>query len=130
MSTTSLIRPVAAVPALVHFLRLYGKETKYEFLKLLRAKSFSLSIIGFPLMFYVIFGVANRHVQEGSVDIAKYMLGGYACFGLIGGALFGIAQIDRLRILVSVPEGYASVDAGRRDDSFVVRRADRRSSLQ
>ena len=25
-----------------------------------------------------------------------------------GGALFGIAQIDRLRILVSVPEGYAS----------------------
>jgi ABC-2 type transport system permease protein len=90
MSTTSLIRPVAAVPALVHFLRLYGKETKYEFLKLLRAKSFSLSIIGFPLMFYVIFGVANRHVQEGSVDIAKYMLGGYACFGLIGAALFGI----------------------------------------
>jgi ABC-2 type transport system permease protein len=90
MSTTSLIRPVAAVPTLAHFLRLYGKETKYEFLKLLRAKSFSLSIIGFPLMFYVIFGVANRHVQEGSVDIAKYMLGGYACFGLIGAALFGI----------------------------------------
>jgi ABC-2 type transport system permease protein len=90
MSTTSLIRPVAAVPSFAHFLRLYGKETKYEFFKLLRAKSFSLSIIGFPVMLYVIFGIANRHVQEGGVDIAKYMLGSYACFGLIGAALFGI----------------------------------------
>jgi ABC-2 type transport system permease protein len=90
MSTASLIRPITPAPSLAHFLRLYGKETKYEFLKLLRAKSFSLSVIGFPVMFYVIFGVANRHVQEGSVDMAKYMLGGYASFGLIGAALFGI----------------------------------------
>jgi ABC-2 type transport system permease protein len=29
-------------------------------------------------------------VVEGDVHIAKYMLGGYACFGLIGAALFGI----------------------------------------
>jgi ABC-2 type transport system permease protein len=90
MSTASLIRSIAPAPGIAHSLRIYGKETKYEFLKLLRAKSFSLSIIGFPLMFYVIFGIANRHVQEGSVDIAKYMLGGYACFGLVGAALFGI----------------------------------------
>jgi ABC-2 type transport system permease protein len=90
MSTASLIRPVATAPGFAHSLRLYSKETKYEFFKLLRAKSFSLSVIGFPLMFYVIFGIANRHVQEGSVDIAKYMLGGYACFGLVGAALFGI----------------------------------------
>jgi ABC-2 type transport system permease protein len=90
MSTASLIRPLAPAPNLPHSLRIYGKETKYEFFKLLRAKSFSLSVIGFPLMFYVIFGIANRHVQESSVDIAKYMLGGYACFGLVGAALFGI----------------------------------------
>lgn len=68
----------------------YGKETKYEFLKLLRAKSFSLAVIGFPLMFYILFGLANRHVVDGGVNVAKYMLGGYACFGLIGAALFGI----------------------------------------
>jgi ABC-2 type transport system permease protein len=71
-------------------LAVYGKETKYEFLKLLRAKSFSLAVIGFPLMFYILFGLANRHVVEGGVNISKYMLGGYACFGLIGAALFGI----------------------------------------
>ena len=73
-----------------HTLAVYGKETKYEFLKLLRARSFSLAISGFPLMFYVLFGLSNRHVYEGSVYVTKYMLGGYACFGLIGAALFGI----------------------------------------
>ncbi len=71
-------------------LRIFHKETKYEFLKLLRTRSFSLSIIGFPVMFYVLFGIANRNAYAGNVHIAKYMLGSYACFGLIGAALFGI----------------------------------------
>jgi ABC-2 type transport system permease protein len=66
------------------------KETKYEFLKLMRTKSFSLSTIGFPIMFYILFGIANRNVYAGNIHVAKYMLGGYACFGLIGAALFGI----------------------------------------
>src|SRR5215472_12285433 len=71
-------------------LRIFRKETKYEFLKLLRNKSFSLGVIGFPVMFYLLFGVANRGANSGNVHIAKYMLSGYACFGLIGAALFGI----------------------------------------
>lgn len=71
-------------------LSIYTKETKYEFLKLLRAKSFSLAVIGFPLMFYILFGLPNRLVVEGGVNVTKAMLGGYACFGLIGAALFGI----------------------------------------
>ncbi|WP_353070187.1 ABC transporter permease [Tunturibacter empetritectus] len=69
---------------------IYRKEAKYEFVKLLRTRSFSLATIGFPVMFYVIFGLANRHAYDGSVHLAKYMLAGYACFGLIGSALFGI----------------------------------------
>jgi ABC-2 type transport system permease protein len=90
MSTASLIRPIAPSAGFAHSLRIYSKETKYEFLKLLRAKSFSLAVIGFPLMFYVIFGLANRHAVQGNVNVAKYILGGYACFGLVGAALFGI----------------------------------------
>ncbi len=66
------------------------KETKYEFLKLLRTRSFSIATIGFPVMFYLLFGVANKHSFAGSINIAKYMMAGYACFGLIGAALFGI----------------------------------------
>ena len=84
---TSALYPVAGTAPVVN---IFVKETKYEFLKLLRAKSFSLAVIGFPVMFYVLFGLVNRHVVEGGVNITKAMLGGYACFGLVGAALFGI----------------------------------------
>lgn len=77
-------QPTASLP------RLYGKEIRYEFLKLLRRRSFSLAVIGFPVMFYLLFGVANRRSGTGSFQIAKYLLGGYSCFGVVGAALFGI----------------------------------------
>ena len=87
MSTaaTAISLPATANPA-----RIYGKEAKYEFVKLIRTRSFSLATIGFPVMFYIIFGLVNRHAFDGTVHMAKYMLAGYACFGLIGSALFGI----------------------------------------
>lgn len=90
MATSAISHPLPATIGSRHTLRIFRKETKYEFLKLMRTKSFSLSTIGFPVMFYVLFGIANRNAFAGNVHIAKYMLGGYACFGLIGAALFGI----------------------------------------
>jgi len=90
MATSAITQPLSAPTGSVNTLRVFRKETRYEFLKLLRAKSFSLSTIGFPVMFYVLFGIANRNAFSGNIHIAKYMLGGYACFGLIGAALFGI----------------------------------------
>lgn len=69
---------------------IYAKETKYEFLKLLRTTVFSLSVIGFPVMFYVLFGLSNRGNTMDGMDAAKYILAGYCCFGMIGAALFGI----------------------------------------
>ena len=86
MSTAAIPYPTTG---LAHTLRIYGKETRYEFMKLLRTRSFSLSVIGFPVMFYLLFGIANRN-SYGGVNVAKYALGGYACFGMIGAALFGI----------------------------------------
>jgi len=84
MTTSAIAHPLpAAATSYVHTLRIFRKETKYEFLKLMRTKSFSLSTIGFPVMFYVLFGIANRNATAGNIHIAKYMLGGYACFGLI-----------------------------------------------
>src|SRR3981081_4933265 len=90
MTTSAITHPLPAVTRSANILRIFRKETKYEFLKLMRTKSFSLSTIGFPVMFYVLFGIANRNAYAGNVHIAKYMLGGYACFGLIGATLFGI----------------------------------------
>ena len=69
----------------------YAHEARYEFLKLLRTRTFSLSTIGFPVMFYLLFGVSNRAViLQGSMPLAKYLLAGYCCFGLVGAALFSI----------------------------------------
>lgn len=83
MATAALYPTAPAAPVFV-------KETRYEFLKLLRTRSFSAATIGFPVMFYLLFGVANKHGVEGGVHMAKYMLASYAVFGLVGSALFGI----------------------------------------
>ena len=91
MATSAISFPaVSSARPLGANLAIFAKETKYEFLKLMRNRTFSLATIGFPVMFYVFFGLTNRGNHEGGVAMAKYMLGGYACFGLIGAALFGI----------------------------------------
>jgi len=87
MATTTAVYPVAATAPVV---RIFGKEARYEFQKLLRTKAFSAATIGFPVMFYFLFGVANKHAVVGGIHIAKYMLASYAVFGLVGSALFGI----------------------------------------
>jgi ABC-2 type transport system permease protein len=66
----------------IHVLR---QEIRYEFLKMLRMRVFSLSVVGFPVMFYLLFGVANRHTE-----FARYLLASYSCFGMVGASLFGL----------------------------------------
>ena len=90
MSTPSIAYPASQPFGIARTARIFGKETKYEFLKLLRNRSFSLAVIGFPIMFYLLFGVSNRGTNSNGIHMARYLLGGYACFGLIGAALFGI----------------------------------------
>jgi ABC-2 type transport system permease protein len=91
MSTTAL--PLSSVPAngLMRNLGIFARETRFEFVRLLRTRTFSLSVIGFPVMFYTLFGLLmNRGETLEGVAVAKYLLGGYAVFGLVGAALFGI----------------------------------------
>jgi ABC-2 type transport system permease protein len=68
-----------------YYARLFRKETRYEFVKMLRTRVFSLSVIGFPVMFYLMFGVANRHTE-----FARYLIASYSCMGMISSCLFGI----------------------------------------
>ena len=90
MATLTVTPAPAASRSFAATFAIFVKETRYEFLKLFRTKTFSLSIIGFPLMFYVLFGLSNKGNTIDSMDAAKYMLAGYCCFGIIGAALFGI----------------------------------------
>lgn len=92
MSSAALpLAPTTTSPSATHSLRIFVNEVRYEVLRSLRTRAFSLSAIGFPVMFYILFGlVMNRAETIGGVSVAKYMLGGYAVFGALGAAIFGI----------------------------------------
>ena len=80
---------VVEVPAAVRrhpLLRAYALEAKYEFLRLLRTPMFALPTLLFPVMFYLLFGVA---MNRGGGDAAQYLLATFGVFGVMGAALFG-----------------------------------------
>jgi ABC-2 type transport system permease protein len=80
-------------------MRVYFLEAKYEFLKLLRQPAYSGGIILFPLMFYVLFGLALRSKASG-FDISSYLIATYGTFGVVASSLFGLG------IGVAVERGY------------------------
>jgi len=92
MSTATL--NLTALPRAISFrrnLRIFVREARFEFLRLLRTRPFSFSVVGFPVVFYVFFGlIMNRGEHIGSVSVAKYTLAGYSVFGVVGAALFAI----------------------------------------
>lgn len=92
MPTMTLTRTEASpISALAFRMRIFLREAGYEFLRLSRTRSFALSIIGFPVVFYLFFGlIMNRGQQIDGVSVAKYMLASYAVFGMAGASLFGV----------------------------------------
>jgi ABC-2 type transport system permease protein len=71
---------------------IYLKEAKYEFLKNLRLRMYTASVLSFPIMFYVLFGlVLNQHQTIGNTSVPTYLIGTYGPFGVMGASLFGTA---------------------------------------
>lgn len=70
----------------------YWREIRAELTKLARNRGYSFSVIGFPVVFYLMFGSLGRHAGPEGQFYARYLLGGYACFGAMGAALFGIGN--------------------------------------
>jgi ABC-2 type transport system permease protein len=67
--------------------RVYRLEAKYELLKLLRLPVFAIPTIGFPLMFYVLFGLVLPAGGSNASHASSYLLATYGAFGVIGIAL-------------------------------------------
>jgi ABC-2 type transport system permease protein len=89
MSTAILNLP--RTNTLTRSMPIFLRETRYEFIRLLRTRSFSFSVVGFPVVFYLFFGIImNRGQHIGAISVAKYVLASYAVFGMVGAALFGI----------------------------------------
>ena len=68
--------------------RVYWMEAKMELLKMTRLKQYSLSTVGFPLMFYFFFGLAMAPYSQGAVSISRYLLATYGAFGVMGATLY------------------------------------------
>ena len=75
-----------------HIAAIYLKEMKYEFLKNLRLRMYTASVLSFPIMFYVLFGlVLNAHQTIGGTGVPMYLIATYGTFGVMGASLFGTA---------------------------------------
>jgi ABC-2 type transport system permease protein len=67
----------------------WALEARYELLKAVRMPVFTLMVLVFPVVFYLLFGVAlSRGRAMGGRDMALVALGAYGAFGVIGVALF------------------------------------------
>jgi ABC-2 type transport system permease protein len=75
-----------------HSAMIYLKEAKYEFLKNLRLRMYTASVLSFPIMFYVLFGlVLNAKEAIGVTRVPTYLIATYGTFGVMGASLFGTA---------------------------------------
>jgi ABC-2 type transport system permease protein len=94
MSTTAAVlsnTQIERTPA--HTATIYLKEARYEFLKNFRLRVYTASVISFPLMFYVLFGlVLNAKETIGTTGVPTYMIATYGTFGVMGASLFGTAS--------------------------------------
>jgi len=71
--------------------RIHVLEAKYEFLKLLRLPAYIIPTLAFPLVFYMLFGVAMKHQGPGGAfDFPTYLIATYGAFGVMNAALFGL----------------------------------------
>jgi ABC-2 type transport system permease protein len=89
-ASTTLVNAAVARP-LGRTVSIYLKESKYEFLKNLRLRAYSLSTILFPVMFYIFFGLVMGRQSVGSIHMSAYLIATYGTFGVMGASLFGTA---------------------------------------
>lgn len=68
--------------------RIIAIESKFEFLKLLRVPVYSISVLAFPLMFYLVFGSFYGQFEAQGVMVSKYMVATFGAGGVLSAALF------------------------------------------
>lgn len=96
-SAVASTQSIAARRFKVHYL-----EALNELRRTLRMPAFVLPSLLFPWMFYLFFGVL---FNRGNSAAASYLLVSYACFGVIGPALFGFGMavaVERERGLLAL----------------------------
>ncbi|HTT03215.1 MAG TPA: ABC transporter permease [Steroidobacteraceae bacterium] len=85
-------------------MRILALEAHAECLRLLRAPAFSVPVIGFPFMFYVLFGImlGPRHADPATM---RGLVATFVVFGVMAPGLFGLGvtlALDRERGLLEL----------------------------
>lgn len=88
---TTITTPMPAHSRYV-FWRACAMEARYEFIRLLRTPSFSLPVVLFPAMFYLLFAVLMNRGPNGG-QAGTFLLANYGVFGVMGVALFGFGTV-------------------------------------
>jgi ABC-2 type transport system permease protein len=94
MSTTTMALTNAHIQRTPgHTATIYLKEAKYEFLKNLRLRIYTASVLSFPIMFYVLYGLVLYPKQSlAGAPVPAYLIATYGTFGVMGASLFGTAS--------------------------------------
>jgi ABC-2 type transport system permease protein len=86
---TTLVLPAPVADAAhARTWRVYVFEARAEFLKLLRLPHYLVGTVGFPVMFYLLFGISLAKKSDGPIGAAEYLLASYSVFGVVTAALF------------------------------------------
>ncbi|HTW37698.1 MAG TPA: ABC transporter permease [Steroidobacteraceae bacterium] len=104
--TTQPIETASAIPSAtrVSLTRILVLEAHAECMRLMRTPAFSLPVIGFPPLFYVLFGLVLAPAHASST-VGQVMLATFIAFGVMAPGLFGLGvtlAIDRDRGLLTL----------------------------
>lgn len=88
-AVTTFTLPAATGGRAPSRLRIYRLEAWYEFLKMLRQPAYAVPTLGFPVMFYVLFGILLGGRGPRGMHLAEYLIASYGAFGVVGAAMFG-----------------------------------------
>jgi ABC-2 type transport system permease protein len=69
-------------------LPMLAKQTKAEFLRLLRTPAFSISSVLLPIIFFVFFGLPNTHNTTAGVKTSAYLIVSFGAYGIMSVSLF------------------------------------------
>lgn len=86
MTTTTL--PTHTRRSRRNVARIIAIETKFEFLKLLRVPVYSVSVLAFPLMFYLVFGSFYGQFEAQGMAVSRYMVATFGAGGVLSAAMF------------------------------------------
>ena len=88
-SAVALTLPAVSSHAAPSLLRIYRLEAWYEFLKMLRQPAYAVPTLGFPVMFYLLFGILLGGRGPRGLNLEEYLIASYGAFGVVGAAMFG-----------------------------------------